>query len=69
LKYREIIAILRRNGFDQIRQQGSHRQYEGCHSGRRWMVTVAYRNLNDDIMPRNLASMIRQSGLDKGLFR
>lgn len=33
------------------------------------LVTVAYHGLNDDILPKTLASMIRQSGLPKDLFR
>ena len=33
------------------------------------MVTVAYSRPGDDIMKKNLGSMIRQSGLDKKLFR
>lgn len=33
------------------------------------MVTVGYRQLSDDVLPKNFASMIRQSGLSKKLFR
>ena len=33
------------------------------------MVTVAFHSINDDIHPETLASMIRQSGLPKSLFR
>jgi len=61
VKYREFIRILTDHDFEMVRQRGSHRQYEGHHSGKRWLVTVAYRSLNDDILPMNLASMIRQS--------
>jgi predicted RNA binding protein YcfA (HicA-like mRNA interferase family) len=69
LKYRQFIQILEVQGFTQVRQVGSHRQFEGHHSGRRWMVTVGYRQLSDDVLPKNFASMIRQSGLSKKLFR
>jgi hypothetical protein len=34
-----------------------------------WRVTVAYHNINDAILPKTLATMIRQSGLPKKLFR
>jgi len=33
------------------------------------LVTAAYHNINDEIRPDTLASMIRQSGLAKNLFR
>jgi hypothetical protein len=33
------------------------------------LVTVDYSQLGDDISDRNLASMIRQSGLPKKIFR
>jgi predicted RNA binding protein YcfA (HicA-like mRNA interferase family) len=33
------------------------------------MVTVAYHLASDDILPKTLASMIRQSGLPKRRFR
>lgn len=69
MKYRKFTKILTDHGFKKIRQESSHRQYEGYHGGKRRMVTVAYRSLNDDILPKTLASMIRQSGLRKKTFR
>jgi len=47
----------------------SHRRYRGERDGRVFLVTVAYHNDKDDIRPDTLASMIRQSGLPKALFR
>jgi len=67
--FRQFIAVLEANGFTVVRQKGSHRQYEGFHSGRRWLVTVAPHSLSDDILPNTLASMIRQSGLSKRVFK
>jgi len=69
VKFRDFIAILSRNGFSKVRQSGDHHQFEGWVDGRRRMVTVAYSRSGDDIMRNNLASMIRQSGLPKKLFR
>jgi predicted RNA binding protein YcfA (HicA-like mRNA interferase family) len=69
VKYRDLIAILEEHGFTLLRQKGSHRQYEGTHSGRRWLVTVAVHGMNDDILPQTFASMRRQSGLPKAAFR
>jgi predicted RNA binding protein YcfA (HicA-like mRNA interferase family) len=49
-----------------IRQEGSHRQYRDPGGN---VVTVAYHNINAEILPKTLESMIRQSGLPKKLFR
>ena len=64
--FREFIEILERHKFWLERQDGSHRQYKDA-SGNR--VTVAAHNMNDEIKPGTLESMIRQSGLPKKLFR
>lgn len=69
MKYRDFVRVLKDHGFVQVRQAGSHRTFDGIVNGRRMVVTVAYHGEGDDILPRNLASMIRQSGLPKHLFR
>ncbi len=69
MKFRDFIAVLVDHGFTEVRTKGDHHQYEGVVSGRRRLVTIAYSRAGDDIMRNNLASMIRQSGLPKKLFR
>ena len=69
MKFRDFIRILRQHGFELDRQEGSHRTYKGYVAGRIRIVTVACHNEGDDILNKTLASMIRQSGLDKRLFR
>lgn len=69
MKYRDVIRVLTNHGFRPVRQKGSHRQYEGLVDGRRHMVTIACHSENDDVLPNVLASIIRQSGLPKRLFR
>ncbi|HVB15353.1 MAG TPA: type II toxin-antitoxin system HicA family toxin [Stellaceae bacterium] len=69
MKFREFIAIIEQHGFGLTRTDGSHRRYEGVVRGRTELITVAYHRASDDILPRTLASMIRQSGLPKRLFR
>jgi predicted RNA binding protein YcfA (HicA-like mRNA interferase family) len=69
VKYRDFIKIIEAYGFKQIRQGAtSHRQYEGIIKGKRQMVTIAGEG-GDDILPKTLASMKRQSGLPKKTFR
>jgi predicted RNA binding protein YcfA (HicA-like mRNA interferase family) len=69
--FREFIAEIEAHGFTIIpgRQGGSHRQYKRVLGEQVWLVTVAYHNIGDEIRPDTLASMIRQSGLSKNLFR
>lgn len=41
MNVRDVIRVLTDSGFRQIRQRGSHRQFEGFVNGRRRLVTVA----------------------------
>lgn len=68
MKVRDFVRILEDNGFTFKRQSASHRYFEGFVDGRRRMVTVDGTD-GDEIMTINLASMKRQSGLPKKLFR
>ena len=68
MKVREVIRTLEVNGFRFVRQRGSHRRYEGTVDGRTHRVKVA-GNHDDDISKRTLASIRRQSGLARELFR
>ena len=67
--FREFIEILQRARFVETRVEASHRRYVGTVGGETKNVTVAFHNINDEIKPDTLASMIRQSGLPKRLFR
>lgn len=68
--FREFLAILDEHEFVLHRHEGgSHRRYRGEIGGEIRFVDVAYHNINDEILPNALASMIRQSGLPKRLFR
>lgn len=69
MKYRDFVPILIANGFELDRERASHKQYKGLVGGRVYLVTVDYSQPGEDISPRNLASMIRQSGLPKKFFR
>jgi predicted RNA binding protein YcfA (HicA-like mRNA interferase family) len=69
--FREVIEIIEANSFEIVpgRTSGSHRQYKQTRAGETRIVTIAYHNINDDVLPDTLASIIRQSGLPKRLFR
>ncbi|MCY3622146.1 MAG: type II toxin-antitoxin system HicA family toxin [Gammaproteobacteria bacterium] len=68
MKVREVIRILEVNGFRQVRQTGSHRRFEGVVGGRTRLVTVA-GNTGEEVSVGTLASIRRQSGLPRRLFR
>jgi predicted RNA binding protein YcfA (HicA-like mRNA interferase family) len=59
LKPREVVAILERLGFKEVRQRGSHRQYRHL-DGR--ATTVPFHG-NRDISPILLRQIARDIGL------
>jgi predicted RNA binding protein YcfA (HicA-like mRNA interferase family) len=62
VKFRELIQMLERDGWSQVTQRGSHRQYR--HPTKPGRVTVAGKP-NQDIAPGTLGSILRQAGLTK----
>lgn len=70
MKFRDFIAIIEQHGFELHRHgASSHRRFRGMVAGEVRYVDVAAHQMSDDINPKTLASMIRQSGLSKKLFR
>jgi predicted RNA binding protein YcfA (HicA-like mRNA interferase family) len=64
LSSEEIVEILLANGFEFVSQRGSHQKYRNV-SGDTAIVPAGRRQ-----MPRSTTqSMIRQSGLDRKLFK
>jgi predicted RNA binding protein YcfA (HicA-like mRNA interferase family) len=61
MKFRDMIRLLKDDGWYLARIRGSHRQYR--HSHKPGLVTVAGSG-NDDISPRTLNSILKQAGLD-----
>lgn len=68
MNVRDVIRVLTDSGFRQIRQRGSHRQFEGFVNGRRRLVTVAGKE-SVHVKAGTLASIRQQSGLPRKLFR
>lgn len=68
MKVRDVVGVLTDNGFRQVRQNGSHRQFEGFVDGRRRLVTVAGKE-SVDLKAGTLAAIRQQSGLPRKLFR
>lgn len=62
MKVREIIKLLKEDGWRLARQKGSHRQYK--HNKKLGRVTIA-GNMNDDLAPGTLSSIFKQSGFKR----
>jgi predicted RNA binding protein YcfA (HicA-like mRNA interferase family) len=60
MKVRELIALLESRGWFQVRQKGSHRQFQ--HRSKKGTVTVA-GNPNVDIPVGTLHGVLKQVGL------
>jgi predicted RNA binding protein YcfA (HicA-like mRNA interferase family) len=60
MKIRDIIKKLQEDGWYQVAQRGSHRQFK--HSIKRGRVTIA-GHMNDDLAPGTLNSILGQAGL------
>jgi predicted RNA binding protein YcfA (HicA-like mRNA interferase family) len=59
MKVRDILAMLRADGWYIVATRGSHRQFE--HSIRRGRVTIAGR-LDDELARGTLKSVFKQAG-------
>jgi predicted RNA binding protein YcfA (HicA-like mRNA interferase family) len=62
LSVREVLRILKDNGWFQVSQKGSHRQFK--HDTKPGKVTVPGK-LSDDVPPGTLKSIFRQAGLEE----
>jgi predicted RNA binding protein YcfA (HicA-like mRNA interferase family) len=62
VKVREVIKLIEADGWYLVRMKGSHRQYK--HPTKPGRVTIA-GNLNDDIAPGTLNSILKQAQLKK----
>ena len=60
MKVRDLIRQIEDDGWRQIAQRGSHRQYK--HHGKPGKVTIAGAP-SDDVHPKTLSSVLKQAGL------
>jgi predicted RNA binding protein YcfA (HicA-like mRNA interferase family) len=61
MKVREVLRLLTDDGWIQVAQKGSHRQFK--HSLKPGKVTVPGK-LSDDLPPGTLKNILRQAGLE-----
>ena len=61
MKYRQIVKLIEKDGWYQVRQKGSHRAYR--HNTKKGIVTVAYHRLSDYVPKGTLNSILKQAQL------
>jgi predicted RNA binding protein YcfA (HicA-like mRNA interferase family) len=62
MKVRDLLRQIEEDGWSQVAQRGSHRQYK--HPSKPGKVTIAGAP-SDDVHPKTLSSILRQAGLKK----
>jgi predicted RNA binding protein YcfA (HicA-like mRNA interferase family) len=62
VKVREVIKLIRSDGWRNVKAMGGHRQYK--HPVKRGRVTIPGRP-NDDLAPKTLESILKQAGLSE----
>jgi predicted RNA binding protein YcfA (HicA-like mRNA interferase family) len=60
MKVRQVLKLLRKDGWYLVPSRGGHRQYK--HATKPGRVTVS-GNLGDDLPPGTLNSILKQAGL------
>jgi len=62
MKIRDVIKAIEKDGWYQVYQKGSHRQYK--HPDKKGRVTIA-GHPGDDLAPGTLNSVLKQAGINK----
>ena len=65
MQTRELLRILHDDGWYEVRQKGSHKQFK--HLTKRGLVTVSFHRLSDDIPKGTLSSIYKQAQLGDSL--
>ena len=62
MKVKEIVQLIKKDGWYLVRTRGSHQQYK--HPTKTGLVTIAGKP-SDDLAPGTLNSILKQAGLKK----
>ena len=61
MQVRHLLQIIKDDGWYEVRQKGSHKQFK--HPSKTGLVTVSFHKLSDDIPKGTLASIYKQAQL------
>jgi predicted RNA binding protein YcfA (HicA-like mRNA interferase family) len=62
MQARQLLQILKQDGWYEVRQKGSHKQFK--HLSKKGLVTLSFHQLSDDIPKGTLASIYKQAQLN-----
>jgi predicted RNA binding protein YcfA (HicA-like mRNA interferase family) len=63
MKTKEIIKLIESDGWFEVRQKGSHRQYK--HPSKKGLVTIPIHRLSNDLAPGIEKSILKQAQVEK----
>lgn len=63
MKTKEIIKLIETDGWFEVRQKGSHKQFK--HPVKKGLVTVPVHRLSSDVSPGLEKSILKQAGIEK----
>ncbi len=63
MKTKDIIKTIEHDGWYEVRQKGSHRQYK--HPFKKGLVTVPVHRLSNDLSQGLEKSILKQAGIEK----
>ncbi len=63
MKARDVINLIEMDGWNLVRQKGSHKQYK--HLIKKGLVTVAAHKLSDELAAGTLNSIFKQAQIEK----
>jgi predicted RNA binding protein YcfA (HicA-like mRNA interferase family) len=63
MKTKEIIKLIEKDGWYEVRQRGSHRQYK--HHSKSGLVTIPVHRLSNDLSPGLEKSILKQAQIEQ----
>ena len=63
MKVKEIIKLIEKDGWYEVRQSGSHKQYK--HAVKKGLVTIPVHRLSNDLSQGLEKSILKQAQLEK----
>ncbi|MDQ6762731.1 MAG: type II toxin-antitoxin system HicA family toxin [Bacteroidota bacterium] len=63
MKTREIIKLIEEDGWFEVRQKGSHKQFK--HTIKKGLVTIPVHRLSSDLSPGIERSILKQAQIEK----
>lgn len=63
MKARDVIKMIEKDGWYQVRQRGSPKQFK--HPVKKGLVTISAHKMSDEVAPGTLNSIIKQAQIEK----